>query len=294
MVEDFSIVPPPNVDISGPFLGSTRISEIDPLQPLYQLVSARSSGTINPAISSLSRFASGGSEGEPVLNGGSSYYYVGIKKIPDGLSSFSRARSSFDAFAKSLYSFVSDGSSQFITNNSQSSANINKLLNDSNDLAKELSKETSEQIKAELVRSSSSEISTEDSDSQLYDGEFKSFQIRNEARSDLSKTNILKFSGNVDEAKFIASNFGKLASLSFSPESSSVTYSGLVIPNDDPIISSLSVTFSESGEQTSISYSNKEFLGIAENILMAGYSMSTNSSFKKGLKARQKNFLGVN
>lgn len=94
------------------------------------------------------------------------------------------------------------------------------------------------------------------------------------------------YNGSVSEAKALA-KANNLTAVSIL-KSSSVTYHGIRTPEISPILDSVSISFSEIGPTTNVSYSTKQMLPMDQSLLLTKSTASSSKTPKFG--ARAKNF----
>jgi hypothetical protein len=151
----------------------------------------------------------------------------------------------------------------------------------------------------DLIKTKATEIqdedqtTVEDEDLSIYSSAYKSFKTRIPNAFDLSAISVLYFEGILGEAEHLNSNFSNLVGPMFNLKTSSVSYSGLVIPADTPVLTDASFSFSGGSIETSLSYSNKEFMAESESVIMSSYSANTSNNVRRSLNTRQRGFLGI-
>lgn len=125
--------------------------------------------------------------------------------------------------------------------------------------------------------------------------ELKSIGVNVYDAGDLATVDIVTIDCEINEAEFLTKNFDLISPISTPLKSSSTSYFGLE-PADDsnPTLASYSLTISDSSVTTSIQYSSKEILGIDQSIVIASYMSNGSKNMARQLRARQKNFLGIN
>lgn len=294
--ETYVLAPADGISTGGPYLGTSPLSSISELQGLSLVIESffDSPNAKNITIRQLYDAIVGSGN---VLNAEESYHYIGTKDI---LADLSRGGSDASKYKDAVLEATKDASDAYyahgpngITYMPTSNSQINKIrtmVNSSKDFVKYEVGRIRNVIKVAGTKVKSDEEENEDD---TPNRNFVSFRVRDSSR-DLSSVSVIKFEASNSEAAYIDSNFSRLFSPDFQPESSSATYSGLIIPdNENPIVSSISFSFSDQGIETSVTYSNKEFVAESESVVMAGYSTSSVNRFSRSLKTRQKNALGV-
>ena len=282
------------LSISPAYRGDTKVTDVPELQSISAIISKTSEGE-DKTVAQLYRLAnSQGTNGTSVLNPEDSYHYVGIADfyVAEGVK-FKEAQDAVIAACEDgSGDFLGYNGNWFCTSDSEG-GKFTTMFTKSTALYEELKSNVKEQIKVSAIEIEDEEDASEDPDLSIYASEFKSFSVRSSG-SELSAVDIVTMEGTNSETQYLAANFSRLVGPEFHAISSAVTYSGLNIPSDSPILSSVSVTFTGGSVETALSYSNKEFLAESESLVMAGYSVTSSSRFGRKLNPRQKNFLGVN
>lgn len=298
--------------VHGPYLGSTLVKDITELEGINFILSGFIEGGAADDITirqlhELSEpkdpQAIPTKKSTSIFNGNNSYHYVAIKDLFADAEKFDkqiniRANFSVKEMKEKVETATKDISGKYFTIDGQSFVssgpsewtNIKSMAKNSQDFVEALGTiQKSVRMFASKVKET-----PEGDDIEEYESENVSFRIR-DGSEELSSVDVIRFEGTNDEAAHIDSNFDRLFSPSFKPESSSVTYSGFVEADmNDPALSSVSYTLSENGVDTSLSFSNREFAAEDESVIMATFSSNSSNRFARGLKTRQKNFLGVN
>ena len=316
--ENYLLAAREGFSVHGPYRGDTAIADVPELKGIQLIIEAffdegeKPIRTLSQLYTKSKPVAEGakserkvGSAGKPVLSPSESFHYIAIKDllldvgaldIDEGEQPPDIEKMQTDVinatkdvsgkyFTYENTSYVASGKTElgYITAMAKSSQ---KFVDDLKKMKKQVSMFASE-IQEERPEAD------ENFEEEELDSEYVSFKIRDGSR-DLSSVSVVRFEGTNDEAMHIDSQFSRLFSPSFKPESSSVTYSGFVeVDMKNPALSSVSYSFSENGVDTSISYSNRDFAAEDQSLVMASFSASSSSKFSKGLKTAQKNFLGV-
>ena len=313
--ENYSVSASGNFSVAGPYIGTTPIKDIPELSSILtvyeeihkadQKDDAISQAFLNLRLVDLAekikivkRENKGIQRGAyTVIDIDNAYYFIGTYPFING----DKVKKEVEECRDALIAATEDGSGENYNHGSNSQNYFCSNVLDVEATRKMFSTSAALYNKSLLntkqaVHLAANKIKKEtidsDVDLSIYAHEYKSFETRY-AGQEFSSVEILKLEGTNSEIKYLNSQFNRLASLSFFSEASSVTYSGLVIPEESPLITSLSITFSGGSIETSISYSNKEFLAESESVVMAGYSTSSSSDFRRKLNTRQKTFLGV-
>jgi hypothetical protein len=300
----------------GPYLGSTPIKDIPELAGiefiLEKFIKEPPSGHEKDPITIRQLYEKSkpkdpqatptGGSSTSVFNADNSYHYVAIKDLFLDAKKFDKQANigkdlELANLKKNVDFAVSDVSGKYFTVDGKSYVASGVKEWEYIKKMAETSFSFVEQVgtiqKSVRMFASKLKESPEGDDTEEYDSENISFRVRDNSK-ELSSVEVVRFEGTNDEAAHIESNFDRLSSPSFNPESSSVSYSGFVeVDMNDPALSSVSYSFSDNGVDTSISFSNREFAAEDESIIMATFSANSSNKFARGLKTRQKNFLGV-
>lgn len=298
---NYSPIPKEGMSISGAYKGDTLIKDIPSLAPIFQMYQEINNLEDQKLSSLYKTTITAGEDSESVLDPDEAFYFVGIADILSMLEE----KDSFEESQKDVKNASDEGRGgvldlgqfyKYLATSQDERNKIQKMFDSSIALfnkcvtkAKKQINTTASKIDADQSSSSNNE---NNQDLSVYASEFKSFTIRAEI-PELSSVSIAKYEGNVGEAEYIDSNFSKINRPSFRSKSSSVTYFGLVEANEDPLLTSISITFSGGSVETTISYSNKEFLSESDSVIMAGYNASKSHNVRRQLNPRQKNFLGI-
>lgn len=303
--ENYELSSANGYNVIGPYIDSTKISDIPELDAAKLFLEDVCGEKVIEDVTLKDFFQKAKTvEGTPVIKIG--YHWIAIKDIlfDSNIENSKRKKQirndQVEENKKAVSEAISEkagkhynhnGETNYFFNSKEGATKIDLMTSKSASFFKEISK-IKKQIKVPCLK----KIDDDDDDNdgiELPDSEYVSFKIR-DSSTDLSSVNVVLFEGTNDEAAHISSNFNRIFSPSFKPESSSVTYSGMKdFDIFNPALSSVSYTFSENGVDTSLSFSNKEFAAQDESIIMGSFSVNSSVQFAKSLKTRQKNFLGV-
>ena len=318
--ENYLIAANEGFSVHGPYQGDTSIKDVPELQGIHSIIKAffdegeKPITTLRqlyekskPAPEGAMSERKAGGAGKPVLSASESFHYIAIKDLLLDIGALHKDEKDKDPdqdiekIKEDVVNATKDVSGKYFTYDNTSYVAsgktefdyIKKMVLSSQqfvDSLKNMKKQVS--MFASEIQEERPE-GDENYEEEELDSEYVSFKIRDGSR-DLSSVSVIRFEGTNDEANHIDSQFSRLFSPSFNPESSSVNYSGFIeVDMEDPALSSVSYSFSENGVDTSISYSNRDFAAEDQSVVMASFSANSSSKFSRGLKTAQKNFLGV-
>jgi len=299
----YAVTPKDGMTVSNAYLGSTNISEIPELASVYGILAALTTEKeVKKTIADLyeDTQAKKNNEAETILDLEESYFCVGIvdyMQYLESLEIWGKCQESvLDSTSNSSGQVVKlgAGNSPYFATSKEESEKLKNVLNQSKVLYEEVLKDVKKEIKTKATEIQDEDQTTvEDEDLSIYSSFYKSFKTRLPNVFDLSTISVLKFEGNLGEAEHLASNFSNLVGPAFNLKTSSVSYSGLVIPDDTPVLTDSSFSFSGGSIETSLSYSNKEFMAESESVILSSYSANTSNNVRRSLNTRQRGFLGI-
>jgi len=284
--------------LSGPYLGSTLISDIPSLRAIWLIISLVSDEE-NADKKTVADLYAGAKKtgGTPVVGPNSSYYYVGLR---DFLSNDDDdASKDYEKALRDVEKVMLNGSVEifdfdngtWLGDRDGKEKEFSDMFSSSRNIYEQLKKDGQRVIRTKAVNESGSEGESGDS-SFSPKSQFKSFLIT-ESTSPLAAVSVVKFDGNIGEAEFLDSQINNLIAPPFNQTTSSVTYSGLTIPAKSPVLTNVSVSFAGAVE-TSLTYSNREFIAAGQDVIMGNFKTSPTFNMRRKLSTRQKGFLGLN
>lgn len=312
--ENYSVIAEDDFSVSAAYKSSTKLVDIPELAEFISLLRATLSET--KENNEKSRFDERTlddlyelvrdkkkKKGDSIISSENSYHYVGVKPL------FKRGRhleGEYPRQIKDAINAVEKGTKEgrgvffsigraYLATSAEEITDVGNIFSTSRSLYNFLENSNAGK-KAEFLEASKikkeKNTDVEDADLSIFNSEWKSFLVRPQT-DPFSDVSILKFEGNIGEAEYLNSKFDRLVGPSFAAKESSVTYDGIKIPSFSPVISSISVSFSEGSASTTVARSNKEFLSANEEVIMGGYSAYGGSDMRSMLIARQKIFLGI-
>jgi hypothetical protein len=237
------------LSVSGPYQGKTKLADVPELSVIYDTFKdvVDNPNIIPETILELYKVAHNGSQ--PLVNPSESYYFIGMKDFFSEIADHAQVKKSVDNFctngAGSAFNINGDNGYLALCeveveeNNVVVQKNEKDLLADMVTKSREYYSQLKEKkdrtirMKADKIKENESNTEVEGENLSRYNHEYKSFSIRPSSGS-LSPVNILTFEGTVGEAEFLEENISSLLGDEFFPESSSATFSGLVLPDKDP------------------------------------------------------------
>ena len=294
---DFTVTASEGFTISQPYLGSTPIGEIAELKGIVGLFAACGAGIAAKSLSSFAKRGTG-TRGKPI---GDKLYYIGIYDLMHKASDTSEAANAIKSASSDMRgTIVTINDKQYYAESDSEKSAYQEVITSSRGLYESLSSSVAEQVRGKATEitedkpDSNQEEEGEEEEEIEYPANYISFVVRAPSDDSISDISIAKFEGTVDEASYMSSNFSSLIQDKFNSKRSSVTYSGLKIPSESPLLVNVSVQFSEGTVQTTIEYSNVEFVAESNEVIMSQYAASSKMNVLRSLTAKQKNALGLN
>ena len=291
---DFTVTASEGFVISQAYAGNTRLADIAELQGVVGLYAACGSNVENSTLSSFVK-ATSDTGGTALSNN----YYIGVydlmhkaQNTTDAVNAIKEASPDMRGTVLSLTDKV------FFAVSSAEEKAYEQVISTSKSLYKSLASSVKEQVRGKATEIEETIDTgggdTNEEDEIEYPASYVSFVVRAPSDNVISDISIAKFEGTVDEASYLSSNFSSLTQDQFNSKRSSVTYSGLKIPTESPFLVNVSVQFSAGSVQTSIEYSNVEFVAESNEVIMSQYAAASKVNILRSLTAKQKNSLGLN
>jgi len=292
-----AITAPDGFTVSQPYEGSTPLKDVAELSGIVGLYSLGGKDISNANLASFAREVR--DPNSQSTAGQSKFYYIAQYDFLKSGADVKTAAEAVKNASKDLRGTVVyiKGNPYFAISSGEKSSYAS-VISTSKSLWSEFASKLRNVVRAKAFDHDQEQNNAGDAPAEEdpieYPSSWVSFLVRAPSDNRISDISIAKFEGTIDEASYKESQFTRLVQTSFNSKSSSVTYSGLKIPADSPILVGVSLQFSAGSVQTTVEYSNSEFIAESNEVIMSGYSASSTSKILRSLTARQKNALGLN
>jgi hypothetical protein len=274
------------LNISEAIQGSSKISEVEALKDLHELLVMVGAPNPNPTVKQLSENAAGtnGSQVE------SDFYFISTKSKEKQIGEEVDEKEFNFLTEECILGFTTGRKDSWLALTQENGTKITNLLN------KSKSKFLSESKREQTVKVTATRIkeAVEGSNDDLnYRPLSYVFYKAKESFSNNLKSQLRIYDGSFFDAKKLSTYFANNPDASIQLNSSSVTYYDLEIPSKDITLDGISIQFSSDGVTTTITRSNKVFLASDQSLILTSKQAILSKNTSGALKASSKNFFGL-